>query len=55
MIILVITGTKGTVTKGLKKHLEAIPGKTFNSFTTKDSYTSNVTQYGKHCCLKLEA
>jgi hypothetical protein len=27
MIIQVITGATGIVTKGLKKHLEAIPGK----------------------------
>jgi hypothetical protein len=41
MIILVITGATGTVTKGLKKKLEAINRKTFNRFRTKDSYTSH--------------
>ena len=29
--------------------------KTFNRFTTKDSYTRNITQYGKYCSLEGEA
>jgi len=39
MIISVITGTTGRVTKGLKKNLEAIPGKYSVDSLKKDSYT----------------
>jgi len=28
--------------------------KIFNRLTTKDSYTWNITQYGKYCSVKLE-
>jgi hypothetical protein len=35
MIIPVITGATGIVTKGLKKKLEAINRKTFNRFSKK--------------------
>jgi hypothetical protein len=53
MIIPVITGATGIVTKGLKKNLEAIYRKTFNGFSTKDSYTSHKIRI--YCSLKLEA
>jgi len=53
MIIPVITGATRIVTKRLKRKLEAINRKTFNRFSTKDSY--NHTKYGKYCSLKLEA
>jgi hypothetical protein len=43
MIILEIIGATGIVTKGVKKHLEAVPGKRFHRFITTDSYTWNVT------------
>jgi hypothetical protein len=43
MIIPVIIGATGIVTKGLKKSFESRTGKTFNRFTTKDSYTWNIT------------
>ena len=39
----------GIVTKGLRKNFEAIPGNTFNRFTTKDNFTLNITR------LKLES
>jgi hypothetical protein len=29
--------------------------KSFDRFTTKDSYTWNITQYGIYCSVKLEA
>jgi hypothetical protein len=43
MILPVVTGATVIVTKLLKKNLEAIAGKTFNRFTTKDSNTWNNT------------
>jgi len=39
MIIPVKNGVIRVATKGLKKISEAIPGKIFNRFTTKDSHT----------------
>jgi hypothetical protein len=42
-IIPVIIGATGIVTRSLRKNLEAVPGKHFNSFTTKDSCTWNIT------------
>jgi len=33
----------GIVTRSLRKNLEAVPGKKFHRFTTKDSYTWNIT------------
>jgi len=30
-------------------------GKRFDRFTTKDSCSWNITQYGKYCSVKLEA
>jgi hypothetical protein len=36
-IILVLTGTTGIVTKGLKKYLEAITKKAFIGFSIKTS------------------
>jgi hypothetical protein len=36
-IKLVINGAAGIATKGLRKNFEAIPRKTFNTFTKKDS------------------
>jgi len=42
-IIPVIIGATGIVTKSLRKNLETVPGKKFYRFTTKDSYTWNIT------------
>jgi uncharacterized membrane protein len=39
----VITGATGVVTKSLWKTLEALPGKIFDRFTTKDSYIWKTT------------
>ena len=45
MIIPVIIGATGIVTKGLKKSLEAIPGeKTFSRFTSKDKIITHITE-----------
>jgi len=43
IIIIIIIGATGTVTRSLRKNLEAVPGKKFDRFTTKDSYTWNIT------------
>jgi len=42
-IIPVIIGATGIVTKSLRINLEAVPEKTLDRFTTKDSYTWNIT------------
>ena len=42
-IVPVIIGATGIVTRSLRKNLEAATGKTFDRFTTKDSYTWNIT------------
>ena len=42
-IVPVIIGATGIVTRSLKKNLETIPGKPLDRFTTKDSYTWNIT------------
>ena len=39
----VIIGATGIVTRSLRKNLEAVTRKTFDRFTTKDSYTWNIT------------
>jgi len=44
MIIPVIIGATGMVTKFLRKNSEAMPGKTFNRGTTKGSCSKNETQ-----------
>ena len=41
--------------KKLKEQFGSCTRKTFDRFTTKDSYTWNITQYGKYCSVKLEA
>ena len=43
MIVPVIIGATGIVTRSLKKNLETILRKTLDRFTTKDSYTWNIT------------
>ena len=43
-IVPVIIGANGIVTRSLRKNLEAVTRKTFDRFTTKDSYTWNITQ-----------
>jgi hypothetical protein len=48
----VIIGTTGRVTKGLKKNLEAIPGK--YSVDVRQLYYEHHTQYRKYCSLQLE-
>ena len=42
MIIPVIIGATEIVTKGLRKDREAIPRKTFNRGTTKNSCSRNI-------------
>ena len=42
-IIPVIIGATGIVTRSFRKNLETVPGKTLNRFSTKDSYTWNIT------------
>ena len=42
-IVPVIIGATGIVTRSLGKNLETVPGKKFDRFTTKDSYTWNIT------------
>jgi hypothetical protein len=43
IIIPVITGATGIVTKGLKKKCVSHTRRAFNRFTKKDSYTWNIT------------
>ena len=43
-IVPVIIGATGIVTRSLRKNLETVPEKTFFIFTTKDSYTWNITR-----------
>jgi ABC-type maltose transport system permease subunit len=44
IIIIIITGVTGIVTRSLRKNLEdTYTRKTFDRFTTKDSYTWNIT------------
>ena len=42
-VVPVIIGATGMVTRSLRENLEAVPGETFDRFTTKDSYTRNST------------
>jgi hypothetical protein len=42
-VLPVIIGATGMVTKGLKKNFKSGTRNTFNRFTTKDSYTWNIT------------
>ena len=42
-IIPIIIGATGIVTRSLRKNLEAVLGKTFDRFITKDSSTWNIT------------
>jgi hypothetical protein len=42
-IIIVINRATGIVTNSLKKSFEAVPYNTLNKFTTKNSYTKNIT------------
>jgi hypoxanthine-guanine phosphoribosyltransferase len=44
MIIPVIIGATGIVTKSLRKNLKDIPGKHSDRFTTESSYTWNITR-----------
>jgi hypothetical protein len=55
MIIPVITGATGKVTKNLEKNSEAVPGKhsKYSVQMTATVGTSQIT--GKYCRLKLEA
>jgi hypothetical protein len=45
MIILVINGATGIVTRGLKKNLEAIPGKHSIDSLKRHLYIEHHTQY----------
>ena len=40
--------------KRFNEKFESHTRKTFNRFTTKDSYTRDITQYGEYCSVKLE-
>ena len=42
-IVPVITGANGIEKRSIRKNLEAVPRKTLDRFTTKDSYTGNIT------------
>ena len=42
-IIPVIIGATGIVTRSFRKNFEVVPGKHSNRFSTKDSYTWNIT------------
>ena len=42
-VVPIIIGATGIVTRSLRKNLEAVPGKTFDRFTTKESCTWNIT------------
>ena len=50
-----IIGTTGMVTKGLKKNLEAIPGKQSIDSLRKTAVLGTSHIIGKYCSLKLEA
>jgi len=41
----------GNSNKSFNEKFGSHTGKIFNRFSTKDSYTGNITQYGKHCSL----
>ena len=55
MVIPVITGATGKVTKGLRRKLEAIPGKCSIDSLQKTAVLEHQTKYGKCCSLILEA
>jgi len=42
-IVPVIIGATGIVTRSLREKFESCTGKTFDRFSTKDSYTRNIT------------
>jgi len=50
MIMLVITVATITTIKGLKKKSGSPARKTFDIFTTKDSYTRNITNSTEGTC-----
>jgi hypothetical protein len=50
-----INGTTGMVTKGLKKNLEAIPGKHSIGSLRKTAVLGTSHIIGKYCSLKLGA
>jgi hypothetical protein len=51
-VIPVITGATGIVTKGLKKHLETIPGKHSIDSLQKNSCTRNITRYKESATIR---
>jgi hypothetical protein len=55
MIIPVITGDTGIVTKGLKKNLETVPRKQSIYSLKRRLYFEHHTSYGRYCSLQLEA
>ena len=56
MIIPVITGATGVVTKDLRKYLNAIPRKhSVDSLKKRQLYLEQHTYYGQYCNLNLEA
>jgi hypothetical protein len=60
MIIIIINYTNSNWShwnsnEKLTEKFGSCARKTLDSFTTKDSYTWNITQYGKYCSVKLGA
>jgi len=55
MIVPVITGATGRVTKGLNRGLEAMPGKHSIDSPQKTAVLGTSLIISKYCSLKLEA
>jgi hypothetical protein len=55
MITPVVIRATGTLTKGLKKNLEAIPGQHLLDSLKRRLCLERHTQYGNYCSLTLEA
>jgi hypothetical protein len=55
LIIPVIIGATGVVTRSLRKNLEAVPGKHSIDSLQKTAMLGTSHKYGKHCSVKLEA
>jgi hypothetical protein len=54
-IPVIMIGATGLVEKGLKKNLEATPGKHLVDSPQNTVYWEHHTRYGKYCSLELEA
>jgi hypothetical protein len=55
MIIPVIIGATGVVTRSLRKKFGSCTKKTFDTHYRRRLHLEQHTQYGKHCSVKLEA